>query len=96
MRLKEINRKYEDLINDFIELSDRLNVKIVHDKGDFNGDHCLLFTNNLIVINKHKPLEQRVNILAKCFGIMILDNIYIKPMLRELIDQVKLENEYVT
>ena len=42
------------------------------------------------------PLEQRVNILAKCFGKMNLDNIYIKPVLRELIDKVKLENEYVT
>ena len=31
MRLKEINKKYEELINDFIELSDRLNIKIVHD-----------------------------------------------------------------
>ena len=50
MRLKEINKKYEELIHDFIELSDKLNVKIVHDKGDFNGDYCLLFTNNLIVI----------------------------------------------
>ncbi len=96
MRLKEINKKYEELIHDFIELSDKLNVKIVHDKGDFNGDYCLLFTNNLIVINKHKPLEQRVNILAKHFGKMNLDNIYIKPVLRELIDKVKLENEYVT
>ena len=96
MRLKEINKKYEELVNDFIELSDKLNVKIVHDKGDFNGDNCLLFSDNFIVINKHKPLEQRVNILAKCFGKMDLNNIYIKPMLRELIDQVKLENEYVT
>ena len=86
MRLKEINKKYEELINDFIELSDRLNIKIVHDKGDFNGDHCLLFTDNLIVINKHKPLEQRVNILAKCFGKMDLNNIcllYTSPSPRD-------------
>ena len=51
MRLKEINKKYEELVNDFIELSDKLNVKIVHDKGDFNGDNCLLFSDNFIVIN---------------------------------------------
>ena len=50
MRLKEINKKYEELVNDFIELSDKLNVKIVHDKGDFNGDNCLLFSDNFIVI----------------------------------------------
>ena len=64
MRHKKINKKYEELINDFIDLSDKLDVRIIHDKGDFNGDDCLLFSDNVIVINKHKPLEQRVNVLA--------------------------------
>ena len=77
MRHKKINKKYEELINDFIDLSDKLDVRIIHDKGDFNGDDCLLFSDNVIVINKHKPLEQRVNVLAKCFSKMKIDNVYI-------------------
>ena len=44
MRHKKINKKYEELINDFIDLSDKLDVRIIHDKGDFNGDDCLLFS----------------------------------------------------
>tara|TARA_Y100001970_G_scaffold288657_1_gene416601 strand:- start:45 stop:323 length:279 start_codon:yes stop_codon:yes gene_type:complete len=91
VRQRRINKKYEELINDFIDLSDKLDVRIIHDKGDFHGDDCLLFANNVIVINKHKPLEQRVNVLAKCFSKMKIDNIYIKPVLRELIDKVESE-----
>ena len=91
MRHKKINKKYEELINDFIDLSDKLDVRIIHDKGNFHGDDCLLFANNVIVINKYKPLEQRVNVLAKCFSKMKIDNVYIKPVLRELIDKVKSE-----
>ena len=41
MRHKRINKKYEELINDFIDLSDKLDVRIIHDKGDFYGDDCL-------------------------------------------------------
>ena len=74
MRHKRINKKYEELINDFIALGDKLDVRIIHDKGDFNGDDCLLFSDSVIVINKHKPLEHRANVLAKCFSKMKIDN----------------------
>ena len=28
----------------------------------------MLFADNVVVINKHKPLEQRLHVLAKCFS----------------------------
>ena len=68
--------------------------KIIHDKGDFNGDNCLLFSNDTIVINKHKPLEQRLYVLAKCFSQINLENVYIKPLLRDLINQAKTDKVY--
>tara|TARA_B100001175_G_scaffold40467_1_gene29859 strand:+ start:12 stop:344 length:333 start_codon:yes stop_codon:yes gene_type:complete len=89
------NKKNQQLLDDFIELGQKCDVKIIHDKGDFNGDTCLLFSDNIVVINKHKPLEQRLHVLAKCFSKLNLDNIYIKPVLRELIDNVEREDEYV-
>ena len=52
----------------------------------------LLFLNDTIVINKHKPLEQRLYVLAKCFSQINLDNVYIKPMLRDLINQAKVDH----
>ena len=95
MTHKKKNKKNQQLLDDFIELSHKCNIKIIHDKEDFNGDACLLFTDNVVVINKHKPLEQRLHVLAKCFSKLNLDNVYIKPVLRELIDSMERDSEYV-
>ena len=89
---KKPDKKKTQLLEDFLELGEKCNIKIIHDKGDFNGDKCLLFSSNTIVINKHKPLEQRLYVLAKCFSQINLDNVYIKPMLRDLINQAKIDN----
>ena len=96
MNYKTKNKKHQILLDDIIELGHKFDIKIIQDKGDFNGDSCMLFADNVVVINKHKPLEQRLHILAKCFSKMNLDNVYIKPVLRDLIDNVALDNEYVS
>ena len=94
MEMKKIDKKKTQLLEDFLSLGEKCNIKIIHDKGDFNGDNCLLFANNTIVINKHKPLDQRLHVLAKCFSQINLDNVYIKPVLRDLIEQVKTDKVY--
>ena len=92
--MKKIDKKKTQLLEDFLSLGEKCNIKIIHYKGDFNGDNCLLFANNTIVINKHKPLDQRLHVLAKCFSQINLDNVYIKPVLRDLIEQVKTDKVY--
>ena len=42
------NKKNQQLLDDFIELSHKCDIKIIHDKGDFNGDACLLFAEMLL------------------------------------------------
>ena len=91
---KKIDKKKTQLLEDFLSLGEKCNIKIIHDKGDFNGDNCLLFANNTIVINKHKPLDQRLHVLAKCFSQINLENVYIKPVLRDLIEQAKTDKVY--
>ncbi|MFL2511080.1 MAG: hypothetical protein ACJ0RN_02145 [Candidatus Neomarinimicrobiota bacterium] len=91
---RKIDKKKTELLEDFLSLGEKCDIKIIHDKGDFNGDNCLLFANNTIVINKHKPLDQRLHVLAKCFSQINLDNVYIKPILRDLIEQAKIDKVY--
>ena len=91
---RKLDKKKTQLLEDFLSLGEKCDIKIIHDKGDFNGDNCLLFANNTIVINKHKPLDQRLHVLAKCFSQINLDNVYIKPVLRDLIEQVKTDKVY--
>lgn len=91
---RKLDKKKTQLLEDFLSLGEKCNIKIIHDKGDFNGDNCLLFANNTIVINKHKPLDQRLHVLAKCFSQINLENVYIKPVLRDLIEQAKTDKVY--
>ena len=58
----------EKLITLFEELADKLNIKLLQDKGDFTGGSCLVKDENFIVVNKRKPVEQRLKILAQEFS----------------------------
>ena len=91
---RKLDKKKTQLLEDFLSLGEKCDIKIIHDKGDFNGDNCLLFANNTIVINKHKPLDQRLHVLAKCFSQINLENVYINPVLRDLIEQAKTDKVY--
>ena len=75
----------EELIVMFEELADRLNIKLVQDKGDIAGGSCLIREENIIVVNKRKPLEQRLKVLAREFGKINLADVYLVPVLRSYI-----------
>ena len=79
--------KPEKLITLFEELADKLNIKLLQDKGDFTGGSCLVKDENFIVVNKRKPVEQRLKILAQEFNKKDLSDIYIIPALREFIEK---------
>ena len=81
----------EELIVMFEELADRLNVKLVQDKGDFSGGSCLIKAENFIVVNRRKPLEQRLKVLAKEFGKINLTDVYLVPALRSYIESIQTE-----
>ncbi len=72
----------------FEDLAERLEIRIVHGKGDFQGGPCLVNGENVMVINKQKPIEQRCRILAEGFGGMDLSHVYLKPALRTYIDEI--------
>ncbi len=81
-------KKQEELLALFEELADKLNIKLVQDKGDFTGGSCLVENENFIVVNKRKPIEQRLKILAQEFSKKNLSDIYIVPVLREFIEHL--------
>jgi hypothetical protein len=42
---RRLDKKKTQLLEDFLSLGEKCDIKIIHDKGDFNGDNCLLFAN---------------------------------------------------
>jgi len=67
----------------------KLNLKIIKDKGNFKGGICVIKDKRVIVINKMKPLEQRLRVLANSFLLYNLDDIYMIPALRAYIEQFR-------
>ena len=62
-----------------------MEINIVHGKGDFIGGMCSINDESFLVLNKRKPIDQRLNILAIEFKKINLKNIYLSPILREFI-----------
>ncbi len=80
--------KPEKLLSMFEELSVKLNIKLVHEKGSFEGGSCVYNDQEYIVINKSKPIEQRLKVLATSFHYRDLSDKYLVPVLRSFIDEV--------
>jgi len=63
-----------------------LDIKIIRGKGNFNGGYCILENEPVIVLNKNKPIEQRIKKLAQIFSKLDISNLSMKPIIREMID----------
>ena len=78
--------KPEELYNHFEELAAQLNMTILEGKGDFEGGYCTVNGDQFVVLNKTRPLAQRLRILAVSFGVLDLKDRYMVPVLREFVD----------
>ena len=77
------------LYAEFELLAEKLDLKIIKDKGNFIGGICIIKDEKVIVVNKMKPLEQRLRVLANIFLSYNLDDIYMVPALRAYIEQFR-------
>ena len=73
------------IYQEFEKLAESLEVKIIQEKGNFKGGYCILEKEKVIVINKLKPIEQRIKSLAQAFSQLDISNIHMKPAIREFI-----------
>ena len=79
--------KKDKLYNEFEDLAVKLGMRIIKGKGDFKGGACILKDEKIIVVNKRKPMEQILRILASCFNKIDLEDVYIITALRKLIEE---------
>ena len=78
--------KPDKIFQELEDIAEILNIKIIQEKGNFKGGYCLLEKEKIIVINKLKPVEQRVRALAQAFSQLDTSKIYMKPAIREFIE----------
>lgn len=77
--------KTEKLLLELEELVEQLGYTIRKEKGTFRGDSCVMEGQKLVVLNKKKPEQQQVGLLARVLKDKDdeLSDIYIKPVIRK-------------
>jgi hypothetical protein len=84
---------FDTILQELIELAEQIGYRVRYERGDFNGGYCLLKEQRIIVVNKRFEPKRKVGVLAKTINEIGIDNIYIKPALREVIEEEVIKDE---
>jgi hypothetical protein len=86
MKIKE--KEFEEIINELKSLAAQLGATVRFEKGDFKGGYCLLKDSKVIVINKLANTQRKAMILSAALKELGIDQMYLTPRLREIIDEM--------
>ena len=89
MKIKE--KEFEEFIQELKVLSVQLGAEVRFEKGDFKGGYCILKESKVIVINKMANLQRKAMILSMALKELGVDQIYVTPRIRELIEEMAAE-----
>ena len=76
----------EQILAELEELARNCAIAIRYEKGDFEGGFCVLKAERIIVINKRLVVQKRASVLAQGLAEVGIDEIYLKPAVREYIE----------
>ena len=78
--------KHEDLINELQGVALQLGVTVRYERGDFEGGYCILKTEKVMLVNRRLLPARKAVVLALALNEMGLENVFIKPVVREYIE----------
>lgn len=78
--------KYQTLITELEALAAQLGLKVRYEKGNFEGGYCIVKDERMLVVNRKLPDQRKAAVLANALNEYGLDNMFIKPTLREYIE----------
>lgn len=83
----------ETLLNELEELAAQLGIKVRYEKGDFDGGYCILKDQKILVVNKRLFNNRKTSVLAQGIYEIGIENIYIKPAVRQFIEDEVARNK---
>ena len=83
---KQVSPEIKLLLAELEDIVRRLGYTLRYEKGDFEGGYCLLKESRLFVINSKNEAEKRIGIIARNLKEIGIDDIFVKPQVREVIE----------
>lgn len=84
--MKITEKEYQQLLDELKEIASQKGIKVRFEKGDFNGGYCILKSEKIIVINKFAQTQRKLLILVEALKEIGIEDIYINPKLRNIIE----------
>ena len=78
--------KHEELQRELEEVAAQLGVTVRYEKGDFEGGYCILKEEKVLLVNRRLLPARKAVVLALALNEMGLDAVYLKPAVREYIE----------
>lgn len=76
----------QSLILDLEGAVRQIGIQIRYEKGDFEGGYCVLKEQQVLVVNKRLHETRRASILATALSEIGVDTLFLKPAVREYIE----------
>ncbi len=80
--------KSEKLLLELEQLIEQAGYTIRKERGTFRGDHCIVEGDKLVVINRKRPVELQIGILARVLKKLNMQDTYIKPAVRKQLEEL--------
>lgn len=84
---KQVDPELKQMLAELEDVAARLGFTIRYEKGNFAGGYCVLKESKLLVVNSRNEIERRIIIVAKCLKEIGIDDVFVKPNVREVIDK---------
>ncbi len=79
--------KDEEILSGLEKIVESLGLQLRYEKGDFAGGYCMLENQGMLFVPSGLNPPQKVKVLARELAQMNLENVFIVPALREVIDE---------
>ncbi|MBI5464454.1 MAG: hypothetical protein HY966_05830 [Ignavibacteriales bacterium] len=77
----------DQLLKELEELANKSGIQVRYEKGDFDGGFCVLKAERIIVVNKKLATPRRASVLAQGVAEVGIEELYLKPVVREFIEE---------
>jgi hypothetical protein len=83
--------KTKDYIDELYNLAKQLDITIRKDSGNFGGGLCVVNKKKFIILNRTLTPEMTMNLIAKCLSNLPVEDVYMKPAVRTLLNKELIE-----
>ncbi len=78
--------KTPQIVKELEEAAEQLGVRVRREKGNFRGGFCMRNEEEFLMLNRVHPPEVHLAILAEAMRSMDVDSIYMKPIVRQALE----------